>query len=229
VVDDRKALIELACEAGDRIGFQRSALAYLDRTVGFAGAFYAGPRGDLVVSGFGPGYASTLTAGLPAYAFEIAPVKARALAQGGIAIDTQVLGRRAQATRYHDELVRPAGGGHSLLCFLSLRGQPQGMLMLARGLRTPFRPRDLERMRRLRSALALGLGSFATGPCPMVDLMLTARERAIADYVTRGFTNREIALAFGTSANTVRNQMVSLFRKAEVTTRAELVGRLLQQ
>jgi DNA-binding CsgD family transcriptional regulator len=46
----------------------------------------------------------------------------------------------------------------------------------------------------------------------------------VARLVALGFTNREIALACGTSPHTVRNQLAAIFRKAEVTTRAELTA-----
>jgi DNA-binding NarL/FixJ family response regulator len=39
-----------------------------------------------------------------------------------------------------------------------------------------------------------------------------------------GLQNREIAAALGTSVNTVRKQLVSLFEKLEVASRAELVA-----
>jgi DNA-binding CsgD family transcriptional regulator len=49
----------------------------------------------------------------------------------------------------------------------------------------------------------------------------------LVGYLQLGLTNREIALACGTSPNTVRNQLAALFRKAEVSTRTELVAWVL--
>lgn len=51
---------------------------------------------------------------------------------------------------------------------------------------------------------------------------LTQRERAVADLAARGFQNKEIAGLLRVSVYTVRNQLAAVFRKAEVTTRAEL-------
>src|SRR5262249_9589393 len=53
---------------------------------------------------------------------------------------------------------------------------------------------------------------------------LTPREQEIFDYVSRGYNNREIASALGTSHFTVRNQLCRLFRKVGVSGRSELVG-----
>jgi DNA-binding NarL/FixJ family response regulator len=54
--------------------------------------------------------------------------------------------------------------------------------------------------------------------------LLTPRERDIADPMVLGYSNREIAMALGSSTNTVRNQVASIFRKAGATTRSELAG-----
>jgi DNA-binding CsgD family transcriptional regulator len=51
---------------------------------------------------------------------------------------------------------------------------------------------------------------------------LTPRERQIAGQVARGLRNRDIAAFLGTSANTVRNQLASIFEKLELSSRAEL-------
>jgi DNA-binding CsgD family transcriptional regulator len=53
---------------------------------------------------------------------------------------------------------------------------------------------------------------------------LSRREREIAALVARGPRNREIASVLGVSPFTVRNELALAFRKAEVTTRAELVN-----
>jgi DNA-binding CsgD family transcriptional regulator len=55
------------------------------------------------------------------------------------------------------------------------------------------------------------------------EMGLSAREREVAALVVRGLSNREIAALLRTSANTVHNQLASVFRKADVSTRAELV------
>ncbi|MBX7196754.1 MAG: LuxR C-terminal-related transcriptional regulator [Sandaracinaceae bacterium] len=52
---------------------------------------------------------------------------------------------------------------------------------------------------------------------------LSTREREVVEYVVLGYTNREIGLACGTSPNTVKNQLQSVFRKVGAASRAELV------
>jgi DNA-binding CsgD family transcriptional regulator len=53
---------------------------------------------------------------------------------------------------------------------------------------------------------------------------LTEREREVVRGLRLGYTNGEIAASLGTSVNTVRNQMRSVFRKLGATTRAEAVA-----
>jgi len=233
VLPDNASILEISLAAHNRETFQREALDFIGRSIGYRVAFFVGSL-TTVVAGAGAGYAETLMSRLARYAAEIEPVKAHALRHGGLSVDTEVLGPGVHRTQYYRDLVKPAAGGHSLLCFLQLRGRPQGMLMLGRESRLPFSKQDLARMRGICPALALANASYGRWqPVPeipaasLAGLRLTPREEEIGRYLMLGYTNREIALALDTSPNTVRNQLASLFRKTEVSTRAELVGRLL--
>jgi len=61
-------------------------------------------------------------------------------------------------------------------------------------------------------------------PSPVAQLpaVLTAAERHVAALVLDGLSNRTIAQMRGTSVRTVANQIASVFRKLNVTGRAEL-------
>jgi DNA-binding CsgD family transcriptional regulator len=52
---------------------------------------------------------------------------------------------------------------------------------------------------------------------------LSVKERQVTALVVRGLANREIAALLRVSPNTVRNQLAAVFRKLDVSTRAELV------
>lgn len=52
---------------------------------------------------------------------------------------------------------------------------------------------------------------------------VTAKEERVVRLLERGLTNPEIANLLGVSMHTVRNQLASVFRKLEVSRRAELV------
>ncbi|AHL36834.1 hypothetical protein CD58_03950 [Pseudomonas brassicacearum] len=54
----------------------------------------------------------------------------------------------------------------------------------------------------------------------------TTREVEILKLVASGISNKQIARELGSSPNTVRNQIHTLFRKAEVTNRTELALRV---
>jgi len=53
---------------------------------------------------------------------------------------------------------------------------------------------------------------------------LAPREREILGYLRLGYTNAQIAIAIGTSVNTVRNQVASVLRKLGAANRAEAVA-----
>lgn len=52
---------------------------------------------------------------------------------------------------------------------------------------------------------------------------VSTRELQVACLVARGLTNKEIGMLCGSSVHTVRNQLSTVFRKVNVSTRAELV------
>jgi DNA-binding CsgD family transcriptional regulator len=56
---------------------------------------------------------------------------------------------------------------------------------------------------------------------------LSDSERAVAQALIAGSTNAEIARARGTSIKTVANQLYAMYRKLGVSTREELVARLV--
>jgi DNA-binding NarL/FixJ family response regulator len=52
---------------------------------------------------------------------------------------------------------------------------------------------------------------------------VTRQEQKVVSLLERGLTNPEIARVLGVSTHTVRNQLASVFRKLQVSRRAELV------
>jgi DNA-binding NarL/FixJ family response regulator len=53
-------------------------------------------------------------------------------------------------------------------------------------------------------------------------MRLTPRERQLIQAILDGAANREIARLFGTSEQTVKNQLVALYEKTGATSRLEL-------
>ena len=86
-----------------------------------------------------------------------------------------------------------------------------------------FARRELELVRLALPVIGLG-DRRASEVQEALGARLTPREQEIFDYVSRGYNNREIASALGTSHFTVRNQLCRLFRKVGVSGRSELVG-----
>jgi DNA-binding CsgD family transcriptional regulator len=54
---------------------------------------------------------------------------------------------------------------------------------------------------------------------------LTARQSEVLSFLVRGKANKEIAAALGCAGNTVELHVTTIFRKAGVTSRAELIHR----
>jgi DNA-binding CsgD family transcriptional regulator len=83
------------------------------------------------------------------------------------------------------------------------------------------------------SALCLHLSTWLTSRHSQLTLFnspninrLTSREIEIAELVAQGLTSAEIGAALWITENSVKQALKRMFRKLEVSSRAELVGRL---
>lgn len=240
-------IVALARDAGSRDAFDRQLLELLDRAVGFDIAFvnvrdpsFAHPR--LALRGLAserasaglpdPAFVALLRARVRTYDAELAPVRGAALARRGVAVDSEVLPSFVmQETAYHRELRAPVGGKHSLLAFSQVSARQSLIVMLGRT-GSAFRTPATALVEELLPVITMAHATFAVHeahatavPGAAADrARLTRREREVLDYLCLGYTNREIALACGSSSNTVRNQLAKIFAKLGATTRSEAVG-----
>lgn len=158
------------------------------------------------------------------FSHELSPVFSAARSSGEVAVDVDVLGRAAlERLEVYRRLMRPhAGSSTAMLCLPTGRGVT--LLALGRCDGGTFKQRELALLRRFVPVLAL---AELRAP-PRVDSLpkLTPRERELLEYLPLGYSNDQIASAFGTAARTVRNQLTRLYQKLGVANRAEAVGRL---
>lgn len=219
----------LAVDAPDAASFERALLALIACVVEFDAAFVetkGAPRERAHV-GMGAVRVTTSLTRAVRYDLELAPVKRVALMRRGVAVDTAVLGESAvRATAYHRDFAAPVCGKHSLLAWGRVRGREVASVVLGRTGST-FGGEDIARVEELLPTIALSLASFTSRDAP-ADASLTPRERDVLGYLCLGYTNREIALACGSSPNTVRNQVARVFAKLGASTRAEAVALALR-
>lgn len=220
-------VINCAAEALSVEAFETAVLDLLSREAGADVAFFMtkGANRPPTVAGLDAAVIGRALDGGERYAREFEPVKRAALATRGVAIDTEVFGLGAvQAAAYHRHLAAPIGGRHSLWAYLRLRGRVRGAIMLGR-CGSAFREADAHVVEEMLPALAVAHASFGESTTCAKIGTLSTREREILGYLHLGYRNREIATACGTSPNTVRNQLASVFEKLGVTTRSEAVAR----
>ncbi|MBX3273861.1 MAG: helix-turn-helix transcriptional regulator [Sandaracinaceae bacterium] len=226
---DRHALelADLATRATSRDELRRETLARLERIVGLDVAIAWGfGEDEATIAGFDLALWQRFRAHSSRYAGDVGALLEGAARARGVVRDVDALdARRREASPFYAEIVRPAGSCGFLTCVLEVRGARVAALQLGRARRRGpvFRSREAEALRRLLPVLALG-EAIHTRPTPTPDARLTPRENELLRYLALGLTNREIALACGTSPNTVRNQLAGIFRKAAVSTRSELVA-----
>lgn len=111
-------------------------------------------------------------------------------------------------------------------------GQLIGMVHFARTSGYPaFDAKDLANLSALCAHLSANLALLrvrSKRPISEWATQLTARELQIAELVAKGLTNAEIGVELWITQNSVKQALKRMFRKLNVSARAELVARLLQ-
>jgi DNA-binding CsgD family transcriptional regulator len=139
--------------------------------------------------------------------------------------------RRQDFRRYRREFLLPNHFHHHLgFCVQTSTGE-----MIALDFHRPARSRDFGALERARARVvasylhsitratsAAALPAASTPP----DLALTSREAEVADAVSNGLSNKQVALELGISVRTVENHLRSIFSKCNVTTRTRMAAKL---
>jgi DNA-binding CsgD family transcriptional regulator len=210
----------LAVRAHDRAEFRSGTLTRLQGVIPFevafvqSGASTAGP--EPVSWGLPPLAARLLARRADTVWSELAGIRAAALGLGGVVEASGLVSADSELGRLlrSDRPLRH-------LCLAALEEGRTALVLGRSG--DPFTRRELEMVRLALPVIGLG-DRRASEVQEALGARLTPREQEIFDYVSRGYNNREIASALGTSHFTVRNQLCRLFRKVGVSGRSELVG-----
>lgn len=141
----------------------------------------------------------------------------------------------------HEQLILPPGGWkhfcsrhdheHVMTGPIVCDGRLVGTLNFARVTGTSaFDSNDLADLSALCLHLSAKLTSLRTKPKPTFNSLLathlTARELEIAALVAQGLTNSEIGTKLWITQNSVKQALKRMFRKLEVSARAEMVAKL---
>lgn len=112
------------------------------------------------------------------------------------------------------------------------KGQLVGTVNFARGSGTPaFNSENLADLGAICAHLSACLAILRTQTVGTFCLagQLTPRELQIAELVARGLTNAEIGAELWITQNSVKQALKRMFRKLDVSSRTEMVGRLQQR
>jgi DNA-binding NarL/FixJ family response regulator len=152
--------------------------------------------------------------------------------QHGPVIDSDVYrGRERRRLAAYEELFLPQGASSILASAVRYRSRPTAVIVLKRhGRNAPFRSHDAEALADLLPAIALADAGFeySLGAAQAVPVRganrgaLSPREAQVAQLVSRGMRNGEIAALLGTSCETVKKQLRSVLAKLDVSNRTEL-------
>ncbi len=148
---------------------------------------------------------------------------------GGPFVDTEIYdARERDRLPFFAEVARPQGVSSFLVAQVRFRRQVCCVLTLLRyGRCSSFNEEDCRRLRALLPSLGLAYAALKAGTEERRGHAagdLTPRETEISGLVHRGLTTPQIASVLGTSANTVRKQLVHLYDKLDLASRAELAA-----
>jgi DNA-binding CsgD family transcriptional regulator len=135
--------------------------------------------------------------------------------------------RRREELAIHYSAMAPRVAKHMIHRVKWSRGELIGFNLERGGCSSDFGDAELDFMDAVFPLLQivnlLGKEGARESPDFVAQWSLTKREAEIANLVTRGLQNSEIAQLLGLSRNTVRNALARVFEKAQVSTRSELV------
>jgi DNA-binding CsgD family transcriptional regulator len=227
-------LAEMALGARDLHEFELDWLEQLRRSIGFetACSVWTNHQG-VTLQAATLGYPEmTLRQRFSLYMGELSRDEVSGFSGGKPAIDTEVVStRRREELTVYRELLLPS----RVACFVtqvwhSRWGVFGYHLARCRGA-SSFTSRHVDRLERLGAGLKLGQALLAADQLrasPEQDWWtqawgLSRRECDMARLAARGLSNPEIAGVLRVSPLTVRNHLASVFRKAAVSSRTELV------
>ena len=234
---DAGAVSELALSAASLAEFERGCFSYLAPLVGFdtACSVWSGHDGSVRHVSALAYREAQLQDDFPRFMSELSPEELLGFAAERPTLDIHILARpRRERLAVYRELLGPARVSLFVTNVWQSRFGVFGFHFGRTGPTRLFRPEQLRRLDEIVPSMKLGQALLAsegrTGPCMPAELEgwgtawgLSTRERETAALVARGFRNTEIARLLRISANTVRNHLASIFRKADVSTRSELV------
>lgn len=227
-------ITEMALGAPDLRSFELAWIELLRPSIGFETACsiwtdHTGASLGAAALGYPE---ATLRGRFSAYMSELSRREVAAFSSARPIVDTDLMSlRRRQELTVYRELLIPA----NVSCFVTnvwhSRWGVFGVHLARCGVTRTFRARDLDRLGRVLGSVKLGQALLAAEELRVsADVEwwggvwgLSPKELEVARLVARGFHNPEIARLLRSSRYTVRNHLVSVFRKAAVSTRTELV------
>jgi DNA-binding CsgD family transcriptional regulator len=234
---DSGVVSEKALGAATLVDFERELLEYLVPMVGFdtACCVWSGHDGSVRQVTAREYCEAQLRRDFPRFMQELSPQELMGLAAGRPVVDADVLStrRRTRLTVYR-ELLTPMNVSLFVTNVWHSRFGVFGFHFGRTGPTRAFKAGELQVLERILPSMKLAQALLASQELAVAseaseadwwveEWGVTIREREIARLVARGFRNAEIAALLRISAHTVRNHLAATFRKASVSTRAELV------
>jgi DNA-binding CsgD family transcriptional regulator len=225
-----RELAELALENGSQGQFRQRWMEYLaTRYVGFdMSAMFSSHDGSIFAADV-YGSVNTLSNNIGRYVSEMAPADFGVAMRGRTVIDTDIFSQpRRSQMRVYVEHNRPQGI-REYMTRVWIRNGAVFWFALSRTRCSPsYKHSTLQAVDDVFPVLAVGEALHARGtPQANVsdwshEVRLTPGEARVVDLARRGLSNVEISTVLKRSRLTVRNQLISAYKKLQVSNRTEL-------
>jgi|GEM_PF-1551583 len=229
-------LAEMALGAPGFQEFNQQLFAYLQGVIGFDTAASSWTQAwnrppDIASLGYPH---SKIDSDFVRYMNGLMPQELEQFTGANMAVDLEVISvARRHSLAVYRELLHPNGVSSFVTNLWHSRSGVLGIHFGREGHVTPFDDAAGHAFARLLPVIRIGMALVGAEEATKIGLAqsewwavawgLSERERETVRLVARGFRNGEVAQMLRVSPNTVRNHLASVFRKAEVSTRAELL------
>jgi Bacterial regulatory proteins, luxR family len=220
----------LASEVKSRSEFRQEVLLRLGEAIGCEAGLYhdAGatvPLDPRSVLGMDPAIVQYIQQGWQRYTSGLMPML-ETLATRRVVVDATLMGADGlERSDFYQEIMRPNGWRATVYAHVQLRADhPPAIIALPRC--RIDRKSDGETLQSLTRLLpTLSLADAALARTSETTIFLLSEERDLAQYVSNGYSNSEIAAALNQSVFTIRNKLTRIFEKYALGSRSELAHR----
>lgn len=153
-----------------------------------------------------------------------------------VTLDSQISFSMLRQSIYFIDFMKPLGHRYVVDLFFRVRGEVVAVISIVRSEeKKDFSVSEIEILKSLHSYIECVLNGVYL-PCRYNErrffqesYKLTRRETDVLEFIVMGYSNKLIANELGLGLATVKTHLINLYRKVEVSSRTELVYKIMRR